>query len=95
MTPSVMTRFSFIVSLCRPGGHRSINDTFLVDSGHGGQTSGSDVDPEKGYDDGEIHIKSASPSLTRTIVIFPVDYQQAGHIVDTVGSVYIRFFFGF
>ena len=27
-----------------------------VDSGHGGQTNGTDVDPDKGYDDGERQV---------------------------------------
>jgi hypothetical protein len=46
---------------------------FFHYAGHGGQTAGADVDPEKGYDD----------------VIFPVDYQQAGHIVDTDLNKYL------
>ena len=29
---------------------------FLEDSGHGGQTAGADVDPEKGYDDGKRQV---------------------------------------
>ncbi|KIM78342.1 hypothetical protein PILCRDRAFT_824554 [Piloderma croceum F 1598] len=46
---------------------------FFHYSGHGGQTNGTDVDPEKGYDD----------------VIFPVDYQRAGYIADRELNKYL------
>ncbi|THH33229.1 hypothetical protein EUX98_g994 [Antrodiella citrinella] len=39
---------------------------FLADSGHGGQTKDLDGDEDDGEDE----------------VIYPVDFQQAGHIVD-------------
>lgn len=39
-----------------------------ADSGHGGQTKDLDGDEGDGYDE----------------VIYPVDYKQAGHIVDDV-----------
>jgi hypothetical protein len=48
-------------------GAKCHDSLFFHYSGHGGQVTGSDVDPEKGYDD----------------VIFPVDYQQTSHIVDS------------
>ena len=40
----------------------------LLDSGHGGQTKDLDGDEEDGYDE----------------VIYPVDFQTNGHIVDDV-----------
>jgi len=47
---------------------------FFHYSGHGGlDQQGADLDPEKGYDD----------------VIFPVDYQQMGHIVDSDLNLYL------
>ena len=42
-----------------------------LDSGHGGQTKDLDGDEADGYDE----------------VIYPVDFKQAGHIVDDVSSV--------
>ena len=42
---------------------------FLLDSGHGGQTKDLDGDEADGYDE----------------VIYPVDYDNAGHLVDDVG----------
>ena len=41
-----------------------------VDSGHGGQTKDLDGDEADGYDE----------------VIYPVDFERAGHLVDDVGS---------
>ena len=40
----------------------------MTDSGHGGQTKDLDGDEADGYDE----------------VIYPLDFQQAGHIVDDV-----------
>lgn len=42
-----------------------------TDSGHGGQTKDLDGDEADGFDE----------------VIYPVDFKQAGHIVDDVSSV--------
>lgn len=47
-------------------GARPNDSLFLHYSGHGGQTEDLDGDEDDGYDE----------------VIYPVDYQQAGHIVD-------------
>jgi hypothetical protein len=40
----------------------------LIDSGHGGQTKDTDGDEADGYDE----------------TIYPLDFKQAGHIVDDV-----------
>ena len=53
--------------------------TFAQDSGHGGQTKDLDGDEADGYDE----------------VIYPVDFEYAGHIVDDVSASLARLSFVF
>jgi hypothetical protein len=55
-----------------------------ADSGHGGQTKDLDGDEADGYDEGwypslNAPVSSLYPLFT---VIYPVDYETAGDIVD-------------
>jgi hypothetical protein len=56
-----------------------------IDSGHGGQTKDLNGDEIDGYDEG---LKQGSPSIRpcadTSLVIFPLDFARAGHILDDV-----------
>lgn len=57
----------------------------LLDSGHGGQTKDLDGDEVDGMDEGrDVHNVVLECSLILPVVIFPVDFQQKGHILDDV-----------
>ena len=60
-------------------------DGILLDSGHGGQTKDLDGDEEDGYDEG-VYLPECCPlSIYQdTLVIYPVDFKENGHIVDDV-----------
>lgn len=67
---SPTTRFSSTVRLIKYTSYLPISLMGFVDSGHGGQTEDLDGDEEDGYDE----------------VIYPVDYEANGHIVDDVSG---------
>ena len=67
---SLTTPSSSIVSLWRAVLCCAAHITITPDSGHGGQTKDLDGDEADGFDE----------------VIYPVDYNQAGHIVDDVSA---------
>jgi hypothetical protein len=56
----------------------------VIDSGHGGQTKDLDGDEDDGYDEGEqLPSIFVSPSNS-DLVIYPLDFETNGHIVDDV-----------
>lgn len=63
-----MTPYFSIVGFRRSIFEDAILIGISLDSGHGGQTKDLDGDEADGYDE----------------VIYPVDFQQAGHIVDDI-----------
>ena len=56
----------------------------IIDSGHGGQTPDLDGDEIDGLDEGYLFRFTSLMVANYTQVIYPVDFQKNGHIVDDV-----------
>ena len=56
----------------------------ILDSGHGGQIEDKDGDEVDGFDEGSLWLSNQTSILPCFVVIFPLDYKEAGFIVDDV-----------
>jgi hypothetical protein len=66
---------------------RRWTQTCFAVSGHGGQTKDMDKDEVDGYDEGVPALLFVCPPTIHSCirqVIYPCDYETAGHLVDDV-----------
>lgn len=65
-------------------GAQATDSLFFHFSGHGGQTKDIDGDEEDALDEGTKHCIQMFHRLRIFPVIYPLDFERKGHIVDDV-----------